>query len=138
MNILLIEDDEIDARVFTDTLLEAGNSKSTHISVARSLGEAEAILEGENIDVVVLDLFLPDAKYLQGLRELASKFPKVPIIVYSGIYNSKIADEAFRAGARDYILKGAFSKDTLTHVMSNAFQRHANCARFRTIQEGIN
>jgi DNA-binding response OmpR family regulator len=65
----------------------------------------DCLAEG-GIDVVLLDLLLPESQGLDTFNKVNSQAPDVPIIVISALDNETIAKEAVQAGAQDYLVKG--------------------------------
>lgn len=122
MKILLIEDSLSDADLLQEYLDEVKNLKinMTHVQL---LGEAEIILAKENIDVILLDLNLPDASGLATVKRTYAIAPNVPIVVLSGLSDEDMAVEAVRQGAQDYLVKGQITSDLLTRTLRYSIER---------------
>jgi signal transduction histidine kinase len=122
MRILLVEDNPGDARLLRETLREAASLafELTHVS---RLAEASEVLALGEIDVVLLDLSLPDAFGLDTVARTLEAAPKVPIIVLTGTDDEQLAMQAVRAGAQDYLVKGQVESALLTRAMRYAIQR---------------
>lgn len=96
-------------------------------------------LAGERIDLVLLDLSMPDASDLDGLRRLRLAHPSVPVIICSAHDDPHTVREAFREGAAGYLPKSsgaALSQHALqivraggTYVPSEALRESAEPAR---------
>jgi signal transduction histidine kinase len=86
------------------------------LSDARSFRDAQ-------VDVVLLDLTLPDTNGIYSVRSALSILPGVPIVVLTAERNSQRALEVVREGAQDYLVKGAFDADTLMRAMRYAVER---------------
>jgi DNA-binding NarL/FixJ family response regulator len=69
------------------------------------LGEAVKELNKSISDVILLDLTLPDSEGLSSLPILISLVPSVPIVVLTNTNDEKLAIEAVRRGAQDYLVK---------------------------------
>ncbi len=95
---------------------------SSHFSFveARSLSEALKHAREEPVDVVLLDLSLPDSNGLETLHNLVSARKDLPIVVLTGIEDITFAIEALRVGAHDYIVKSRLSADALTRSINLA------------------
>ncbi|MDJ0578029.1 MAG: AAA-like domain-containing protein, partial [Xenococcaceae cyanobacterium MO_234.B1] len=86
--------------------------------------EGIAVLQEEReIDVVLLDLSLPDEYGLETFRQLHSQFPLLPIVVLTGNSDERVAMEALSEGAQDYLVKGEFSGRLLVRSMQYAVER---------------
>jgi DNA-binding NarL/FixJ family response regulator len=78
------------------------------IDQADSLASARAALQGDGeVDLVLLDLKLPDSEGLTGLVALRAEFPRAPIIVVSASEDAVTVNNAIAAGALGFIPKSA-------------------------------
>ena len=80
-------------------------------------------LEEETVDVLLLDLGLPDSHGLETFAKLHTQAPDVPIVVLTGLDDQALALEAVRKGAQDYLLKGRVDSNLLTRAMRYAIER---------------
>ena len=103
---LLVEDNPGDAALTRCFLAESLGS-TVQTSCAERLSDAVCCLEYEAFDVVILDLILPDADGLEGLRQIVSVVPHMPVVILSGLDDEEIAREAFNEGAQEFLVKGA-------------------------------
>jgi serine phosphatase RsbU (regulator of sigma subunit) len=120
ISVLLVEDDEGDARLVQDELVEYFPSAT--ISRSRSLGEALTAL-GEQVDCVLLDLGLPDALGLDAVAQLRKHGAGVPLIVLTGLDDEAAGVAAVEAGAQDYLVKGHVNGDQLARSIHYAIGR---------------
>jgi serine phosphatase RsbU (regulator of sigma subunit) len=88
---------------------------------ARSLGQAATMVSGAAC--VLLDLGLPDSQGLQGLRRLLRLEPEAAIVVLTGEANEHLGEQAVRAGAQDYLVKGEVDGPMLHRVIRYAVER---------------
>lgn len=72
---------------------------------ALNASEALALLEDKEIDVLLLDNYLPDRSGVSILPELRSKFPKLDVILITASTERKVVEPAIRNGVLDYIVK---------------------------------
>ncbi len=80
---------------------------------AASIDEAVDILvQNPTIDLALLDLKIPGVRGFDGLLQLRTQFPKVPIVVISGVEGQRIVKEAISFGAAGFIPK-SFKKTEL-------------------------
>jgi serine phosphatase RsbU (regulator of sigma subunit) len=118
--VLLVEDDEGDAFLVRELLLDAGSDVT--LSRARSLAEATAALPGD-VDCVLLDLGLPDSDGLEALRVVLDVAPSIAVLVLTGLADEHRGTEAVAAGAQDYLVKGAIDGQLLTRAIRYAVER---------------
>jgi diguanylate cyclase (GGDEF)-like protein len=122
INILLIEDNPGDIRLMRVFLKEAGAGKTTLIT-ADTLTRGIQLLDCSTIDIVLLDLGLPDSRGLDTLHAIREKCAKLPIIVLSGIEDEKIAISSVQDGAQDYLVKGKVDGNLLWRSLCYAIER---------------
>ncbi len=87
------------------------------------LQEAIAYITGNRIDVIVLDLNLPDATGLETLVRLREAAPAAGAIVLTGRDDQLLATQALNLGAQDYLVKGNFNTELLVRAVRYAFER---------------
>jgi len=103
--ILLVDDHDL-VRFGTSMLLESLEDVRCAITPCRSLDDARtACREQGPFDLVLLDLNLPDAKGLQGLRTLIDEYPTLPFAMLTGTQDEFVIRQAQAMGAIGYLLK---------------------------------
>jgi serine phosphatase RsbU (regulator of sigma subunit) len=117
--VLLIEDDDGDALLVQELLSEAGAGIA--VERAKTLSAARKLVPGTAC--VLLDLGLPDSQGLQGLRRLLQQHPEAAVVVLTGLADEHLGEEAVRAGAQDYLVKGDVSGHMLHRVIRYAMER---------------
>lgn len=122
LRLLLVEDHPGDARLFRELLVD-GPLLVEVLHRAR-LRDALEELARAPIDVVMLDLSLPDASGLEAVRRVHRARPSVPLIVLTGFDDEKTALGAMEAGAQDYLIKGRIDGEGLSRAIRYAIQRH--------------
>ncbi len=122
IRILLIEDNPGDARLIRE-LLDAREGASFDLKHAARLSTGLARLVQGNIDVILLDLSLPDSHGLEGLNKICAQAPKVPVVVLSGLSDEAVAINAVQEGAQDYLVKGSIDRDLLVRSLRYAIER---------------
>ena len=94
------------------------------VSEATSIDSARAALDNQGpFDLVLLDLSMPGTRGLDGLIELRTRHPKLPIVVVSALEDPRIIHEVMTCGAAGFISKstrGAELGDSIKEVMSGA------------------
>ena len=101
---LLIEDNPGDARLLREMFNEQG-SRNTELTIVRSMAEAERHLSAHAVDIVLLDLGLPDAQGVAAVRRAHAAAPRTPLVVLTGLDDESLAAQALQEGAQDYIVK---------------------------------
>src|SRR6516164_8929606 len=119
VQVLLVEDDDGDAVLVGELLREVG--AAVVVQRARSLTQAKGLLPGAAC--VLLDLGLPDSQGLNGLRQLLQIEPEAAIVVLTGETSEHLGEQAVRAGAQDYLIKGEVAGHMLNRVIRYAVER---------------
>ena len=109
--LLIVEDHPLFAEAL-QTVIRGGMS-DVRVNHASTLGEARAAIQKEErVDLLFLDLWLPDTHGFDGLLELRRQFPKLPIVIVSAFANQNVVEKAMVCGAAGFIPKSA-GKDAL-------------------------
>ncbi|HEU0249919.1 MAG TPA: SpoIIE family protein phosphatase [Solirubrobacteraceae bacterium] len=120
LTVLLVEDDDGDARLVQDELLE--RLPKARLLRSRTLAEAVQALKGR-IDCVLLDLGLPDATGIDAVSKLRAATAAAPLIVLTGLDDEAAGLAAVAAGAQDYLLKGNLDHQQLPRSIRYAIGR---------------
>ena len=102
---------------------------------AGSLKEAMDRLAAGGIDLVLLDLNLPDSGGLPALKEVRSRFPETPVVVLSSHGRESLVAESLRAGAQDYLVKGWDAPEALACSVCLSVERQRAIAALRESEE---
>src|ERR1700691_4300291 len=86
--------------------------------------EAEAHLAKGGVDILLLDMGLPDGHGLDTVRRARLVAPGVPMIVLTGLDDELLAAEAMKEGAQDYLIKGQIENRALPRALRHAIERH--------------
>ena len=122
IKILLIEDN-LGYVHLIQQMLAVSSQVEYQIECADRLSTGlEHLVKGE-IDVVLLDLGLPDSQGLDTLGKVRTQAPAVPIVVVTGLDDEVLAFQAVRQGAQDYLVKGDINSKTLWRVIRYAVER---------------
>jgi diguanylate cyclase (GGDEF)-like protein len=89
---------------------------------AENLSQGVQIAGQGGIDIIVLDLSLPDSRGIQTLTEFQSKVSHIPIVILTALDSHEI--EAVRKGAEDYLVKGQFDHFAFIRTVLHAIERH--------------
>lgn len=124
IDVLLIEDSPDDAFFIREMLSRAdearGGFRLTH---ADRLSAGLAHLAEHSLDVVLLDLGLPDSHGLKTFGKILAQAASVPVIVLSGLDDEALAVEAVGQGAQDYLVKGNVDSNLLARAVHHAIER---------------
>jgi len=123
IEILLVEDNPGDVRLLREALAEAGDERF-RLNHVTHLAQGFERLEEDDVDVVLLDLSLPDSSGLETLIKTRAAAPDVPLVVLTGLADERLAVEAVRQGAQDYLVKGAVEGEVLARCIRYALERH--------------
>jgi diguanylate cyclase (GGDEF)-like protein/PAS domain S-box-containing protein len=121
--LLLVEDNPGDARLFREMIRERGASSVTEITHVETLGAAERHLSAREVDVILLDLGLPDAQGMAALRRAQAAAPRVALVVLTGLDDESLAAQALQEGAQDYLIKGQIEARGLLRALRYAVER---------------
>jgi signal transduction histidine kinase len=122
LQILLVEDNAGDARLLREMFGKeaAGSFELTH---ATRMSEAEVRLARGGIDIVLLDMGLPDGNGIEILRRALKAAPDAVMIVITGLDDELLAAEALKEGAQDYLIKGEIENRALPRALRHAVER---------------
>ncbi len=120
--ILLVEDNP-DEEVIVRRLLSR-SSTIVDLTTVVQIRDCLRLIDDKLVDMVLLDLSLPDSKGLEGLHQLRAHAPEIPIIILTGSSDIETAEQAVRSGAQDYLVKGQLEGNLLLHAVRFANLRH--------------
>ncbi|HYV32630.1 MAG TPA: response regulator, partial [Candidatus Binatia bacterium] len=104
LKVLLIEDNPGDARLMREYLSDPAGA-SFELEHAGTMAEGLEQLGKGGVDLVLLDLSLPDSPMPETFKRAHACAPAVPIIVMSGLDDEKFAIQTVQEGAQDYLVK---------------------------------
>lgn len=119
--VLLVEDDQSDAMLVQHRLRSA--EIAYEVVHRRTLADALAYLENERVDVVLLDLGLPDTDGTNAVRAIRRRRRELPIVVLTGQDDERTGATALNDGAQDYLVKGEVTQQSLPRSLRYAMQR---------------
>lgn len=120
--VLLVEDNPDDAEILRELLAEV--RAPVRLTTVDSLRAAEPLLARGNIDLILLDLSLPDSQGLATVERALAAAPRIPILVLTGLEDEVLGAAAVHAGAQDYLVKGQADGAGLLRAMRYARERH--------------
>ncbi len=117
--ILLIEDEELSRESLTRLLKAAGYT----VKGAASGEKALQLLALERFDIILADLFLPDANGIEILKKVKENSPQTEVILITGHASAETAVQAMKEGAFDYITK-PLNFEELQIILTKAVEKH--------------
>lgn len=122
---VLIVDDEVD---FLETMIKRLQERHLEVMGVDSGIKALELLDGQDFDVVVLDVKMPGMDGIETLKEMKKKRPVMEVILLTGHASVELGIQVMQLGAFDYVLKPV-PVDELLDKMRQAYER-------KMIQEG--
>ncbi len=122
IRILLVEDNPGDARLIQEMLAEAAAQDFTVEWVTR-LADGLERLGRDQIDLVLLDLGLPDSQGLDTFLKAREQAPRVPFVLLTGLADENLALTALRQGAQDYLFKDEAHPNLVLRAIRYATER---------------
>ncbi len=130
IQVLQIEDNPDDAFLIKTMIQDQGQEREQEHQIALSteanLTDGLAYLGREAVDVVLLDLGLPESSGIATLELFRQKAPSVTVIILTGFDDDSFALNAVQTGADDYLVKGNISPETLIRAIHYAYGRKAS------------
>jgi signal transduction histidine kinase len=122
LQVLLVEDNAGDVRLLREMFSKEkpGSFQLTHLL---RMSEAETHLAKGEVDIVLLDMGLPDGHGLDTVRRAHAVAPGIPMIVLTGLDDEALAAEAMKEGAQDYLIKGQIESRALPRALRHAIDR---------------
>lgn len=124
INVVLIEDNPSDARL-TEIALENYFGDRLRVKTFEFLESGRDYIEVNDIDIVLLDLSLPDCTEEEAMAFISHYHHRIPIIVMSGHQSDELRVKVIKSGAQDYIFKNELDARLLPMTIRYAIERHA-------------
>ncbi len=137
LSILTVEDN------FRDLFLLEHMLRSSRLEIAKlfstdTIKEASELLQTEEIDLVLLDLSLPDGYGMNSFYQLLPFVLKIPVIILTGTSDTELGLEAIKEGAQDYLVKGEINENLLAKSIQYSLERKRNIENLRVSNERFN
>ncbi|MGH9314122.1 MAG: diguanylate cyclase [Vicinamibacterales bacterium] len=126
LTILLVEDDAAYLRLAELVLADAARVAEADYRVvtARRLSAGLARLNQGGVDLVLLDLSLPDSQGIATVHAVRAEAPDVPIVVVTSTADERLAAQSLQSGAQDYLIKDEIDARMLARSIRYAMDRH--------------
>jgi|GEM_PF-4430073 len=122
IRLLLVEDNPMDVKFVMDAFADAEGRYA--VEFVKTLEQALASLADGQVDVVLLDLNLPDSASLETCWVVLEHATEIPVVVYSADAREESAVEVAHRGAQDYLIKGQTTHKQLVRAIQLAVARH--------------
>jgi DNA-binding NtrC family response regulator len=136
INVFLIEDDTGFARMVQNMITEIEGGTFTLERVENLEKGIERVKKG-GIDVVLLDLLLPDSEGIFTFFKLKEVTENIPVVVLSALEDDETAILAVREGAQDYLFKGIINPAVLVRSIRHSIERKRNRDELRRTREEL-
>lgn len=137
LHALIVEDDPGDA-LLAQKMLTRADQWSWSVQLVERLSTAEEVLcrDSNQIDLVILDMRLPDGDGLDALARLLALRPDVAIVILTGLDNESLARACLEAGAIDYVQKSEMLGRGFARTVGYALARARN-KELKTQLDGV-
>ncbi|MBV9790534.1 MAG: GAF domain-containing protein [Chloroflexi bacterium] len=131
--ILVVEPHRDMARLFAKSWLPA---LGFDVLIAHSYTQSRALLAEQPVDLILLEIHLPDSTQMDHVAALRRDFATVPIILMTAHGSEQIAVEGFRLGARNYLRK-PFTVERLQQALEDALREQRLLKEKEQLAEGL-
>ena len=140
LTLLLVDDDATDVSLLRDQLGLVRRSPSFRVESVGRLQDALLRVKRDDVDVVLLDLGLPDATGLQAVDQMCTHAPHLPVVVLTGLQDEESGLQAVQRGAQDYLVKGRVDGQVIDRSLRFALERkraERALARLASVMAGL-
>ncbi len=120
VNILIVEDDYADRLLLVRRIQHI--IPNSNIAVVQTLRDANKYCAENKIDLILLDLNLPDGYGPSSVNDIRKHHKKTPVIVITGFGVQMTADEAVKQGANNVFLKSEINSDEFIDVLKRCLR----------------
>ncbi len=136
INVLVIDHNREDARLLQKLLAESETGDFA-VECVESIDEGLERIERGSIDVLLLDLSMPESQGIQTFISVRNKTNNIPIVVLTGLNEHTVALEAVKLGAQDYLVKRDLKSNWLSRAVLYAIERFAANREIKTLNEEL-
>lgn len=120
LNILILEDNDTDARAVQQHLIKGFSATVTRV---KTLREGCHLASEKNYDAALLNLNLPDSSPEMTFQTFSKYNPLIPVIVIASHYDEELAKKLLNEGAQDYLAKGKLAEDYIVRAVRYSIER---------------
>ena len=121
LRILICDDDPQDRKLIRSYLQMIAERKITTIEAGQS-NEIQSAIDMGEIDVVLMDLYMPGKSGMDWLKEIA-KNRLAPVVVLTGYGDEEIVIETLKHGAAGYLPKRKLTAESLANAIDGAIEK---------------
>ena len=125
ISILIIEDNPADQELLLENL-KSTNLLIKDIKIADRLEDAITFLRQQSFSLIFLDFYLPDSSGMESFTVLSKENSKIPVIILSGLSDTKLSLNAISLGAQDFLIKGDYTEQSLEKAVRYSIERKKN------------
>ncbi len=132
MKRLLIVDDDVGTRESLRMIF----SHEYSITLTASAKEALGVLSAQSVDLILLDVLMPEKDGVTLLKELTALYPETPVIMISASTSARPIVESMKSGAVDFVTK-PFDIKELRHLVRRALEHHTLRQRVKAMESDV-
>ncbi len=136
LSILLVEDNP-DHQSILREILESNDKYTINLSIASNGSRGLEMIKKDGFDLALVDYKIPDLDGLELLKSVADQDIETPIIMITGAGDEKIAVEAMKMGAYDYVVKDTLFTDSLNLVINRSLDRYREKRERERLEERL-
>ncbi len=137
LHILMVEDNPGDEFLMAELINSSGLPVHT-IYTARTMAHAFNLIQQKPIDIILLDLSLPDSSGIETFISIKEVAANIPVIILSGLTDMKVALDAINLGAQDYLIKGDYDEKLLAKTILYSIERMRSLKQLKESNERYN
>jgi len=136
IEILAIDDNPYAMRLIREVLSDVPRLKF-RMDQQQRLSDGLTALASQQFDIILLDLTLPDSVGLETFNTMQAEAPQTPIVILTNADDDRLALEAVRKGAQDYLVKNDMDGRILARSINYAIERHHATLEVQKLQEEV-
>lgn len=121
ISILVVDDNTDDGRLLEQNLAQTGHSRRLHF--CRSMHDAQEIILSSRYDIILTDHHPPEIDAFALLQFLDEHNEAIPVLILTGQGSEKLAAEAIKKGAYDYLTKEELAGGSIAHILETVLER---------------
>lgn len=134
LHVLVVDDNPGDQFLISE-LLDETYLHISAIEKAASVRDAVTLLQQKPVDIVLLDLSLPDAQGIDTFLQVNKYAKNIPVVILSGLNDLNTATDAISLGAQDFLMKGEFNEKLLEKTILYSIERKKTLLELRFSNE---
>ncbi len=119
---VLVCDDDLEDRKLVRAYVQKIKDRSISLVEAGNMNEIVQALRSKDIDLVLMDIQMPERSGLDWLDEI-NQTQKVPVVMLTGHGSEELAVQAMTHGATGYLVKNGLSSEKLKCTIDNALEK---------------